>query len=214
MTKNTENIDSSESVPAGEDWFDSWLSTGTVAQRSVDIYGSPNLMADYDQLKRKLDIAEQREKGGVELSNTEQRESTQILEQMEKLYSDWMKSKSTWFIRALSYEETKAINKEADGLEEPGEKATQAEKDEYQQKVEEVNERTDLMAIQQALVRVEDANGSTVMEDITIPQLRNLKAKIGMLQMSRLVQASLVASSQEPNMPVPLSQSNLKNDRA
>lgn len=214
MTKNTENIDSSESVPAGEDWFDSWLSTGTVAQRSVDIYGSPNLMADYDQLKRKLDIAEQREKGGVELSNTEQRESTQILEQMEKLYSDWMKSKSTWFIRALSYEETRAINKEADGLEEPGEKATQAEKDEYQQKVEEVNERTDLMAIQQALVRVEDANGNTVMENITIPQLRNLKAKIGMLQMSRLVQASLVASSQEPNMPVPLSQSNLKNDRA
>ena len=34
-------------VPAGDDWFDSWLSTGTVAQRSVDIYGQPDLLAEY-----------------------------------------------------------------------------------------------------------------------------------------------------------------------
>lgn len=215
MTKNTENIDSSESVPAGDDWFDTWLSTGTVAQRSVDIYGQPDLMGRYEQLQRRLTVAEQIEKSErSELSNTEQRESTVILEEMETLYEDWTKSKTTWFLRALSPEEMKTINKESDGLEEPGEKATQAEKDSYREKVEELNERTDLMAVEKALVRVENVKGDTVMESIDIPKLRALRNKVGQLQMNRLVQASLVASSQEPNMPVPLSRSNSKNDRS
>lgn len=202
-------------VPAGDDWFDSWLSTGTVAQRSVDIYGQPGLLAEYEKLQRKLEVAEQLERSEqVELSNTEQRESTQILEKMEKLYEDWTNSKTTWFIRALSPEEAKEINQEADGLEEPDEKAPAAEKAAYREKVEELNERTDLMAIEKALVRVEDANGRTVMESINLPRLRALRDKVGQYQMNRLVQASLIASSQEPKMPVPLSRSNSKNARS
>src|SRR5690625_6977896 len=54
----------------------------------------------------------------------------------------------------------RSINKEADGLEEPDDNASAAEKAAYREKVEELNERTDLMAIEKALVRVEDAKRS------------------------------------------------------
>lgn len=211
-----DEMSSSTPVPAGDDWFDNWLTTGTVAQRSVDIYGRPDLMAEYDQLQRKLSTAEQieRSENGKELSNTEQRESTVILEQMEKLYDDWSRSKTTWFIRALSADEARTINKESDGIEEPGNDASEADKAAYREQIEELNERTDLMAVETALVRVEDHQGNTVMTSITLPKLRALRDKVGQMQMNRLVQASLVASSQEPSMPVPLSRSNSKTDRS
>ena len=40
-------LEDSSAVPAGDDWFDTWLETGAVAQRSVNIYGRPDLFAKY-----------------------------------------------------------------------------------------------------------------------------------------------------------------------
>ena len=50
MTDTPNPAEDSTAVPAGDDWFDSWLETGTVSQRSVDVYGRPDLYAQYENL--------------------------------------------------------------------------------------------------------------------------------------------------------------------
>ena len=56
---------------------------------------------------------------GPERDLTEMSEANQILEAMEKLYSAWTKSKTTWFIRALNEDEIDSIKEAANFPTEP-----------------------------------------------------------------------------------------------
>lgn len=214
MTENTtpDPIEDSTAVPAGDDWFDSWLETGTVSQRSVDVYGRPDLYAQYEDLERKYAIAKAQEKnGGPERDLTQMSESNQILEAMEKLYSAWMKSKTTWFIRALNEEEIDSIKDAAnfptepkfkDGMAEGAKKEVQAK---YEKEQTRANSQSNFGMVAAALVKVTNSNGDVVKETITPAEVEKMRAKIGDLQILRLVSAAMVASTQEPTMPVPLS---------
>lgn len=221
MTENTAPtpIDDSTPVPAGDDWFDSWLETGTVSQRSVDVYGRPDYYAEYEALERKYAIAQAQEKnGGVERDLTEMSASNQILEAMEDLYSKWMKSKTTWFMRALNEDEIDAARDEANFPTEPKFKDGMAEgaKKEVQAKYERAKTKADAIAnysmVSKSLVKVTNQAGDTVKESITTAEVEKTRAKIGDLQILRLVSAAMVASTQEPTMPVPLSPTNSNDD--
>lgn len=222
MTENTAPtpIDDSTPVPAGDDWFDSWLETGTVSQRSVDVYGRPDLYAQYEDLERKYAIAQAKErKGGPERDLTEMSEANQILEAMEKLYSAWMKSKTTWFMRALNEDEIDEAKEAADFPTEPKFKDGMAEgaKKEVQAKYERAKTKADAVSnysmISKSLVKVTNQAGDTVKEAITAAEVEKMRAKIGDLQIIRLVAAALAASTQEPTMPVPLSPTNSNDDQ-
>ena len=92
--------------PAGEplpidvdDAFDDWLSGASINKRSVEIYAKPGLAAEYEQLERDLERAEEAEKHGAEMGG---RESRQIIERMAELYEEWMASKSVWTVRGVN----------------------------------------------------------------------------------------------------------------
>lgn len=213
---NIDPVNDSQAVPAGDDWFDSWLETGTVSQRSVDVYGRPDLYAQYEDLERKYAIAQAKERqgSGPERDLTEMSEANQILEAMEKLYSAWTKSKTTWFIRALNEDEIDRIKAAANFPTEPKFKDGMAEgakkevRDKYERENSRANSESNFGMVAAALVKVTNSNGDTVKESITPAEVEKMRAKIGDLQILRLVSAAMVASTQEPTMPVPLSPTN------
>lgn len=220
MTENTapNPADDSTAVPAGDDWFDSWLETGTVSQRSVDVYGRPDLYAQYENLERQYAIAQAKEKNGPERDLTEMSASNQILEDMEQLYAAWTKSKTTWYIRALNEDEIDAIKDGIDFPTEPEFKKGMAEgaKKEVQAKFERDKTHAESLAnfgmVSAALVKVTNQAGDVVKESITRDEVKAMRSKIGDLQILRLVAAAMVASTQEPTMPVPLSPTNSNDD--
>ncbi|TSI12629.1 hypothetical protein [Brevibacterium aurantiacum] len=219
MTENSSPTDDSTAVPAGDDWFDSWLETGTVSQRSVDVYGRPDLYAQYENLERQYAIAQAKEKNGPERDLTEMSASNQILEDMEKLYAEWTKSKTTWYIRALNEDEIDAIKDEIDFPTEPQFKSGIAEdaKKKVQAKYEREKTRADAQSnyrmVASALVKVTNQAGDVVKESITANEVEQVRSKIGDLQILRLTAAAMVASTQEPTMPVPLSPTNSNDDQ-
>lgn len=223
MTENTtpDAIEDSTAVPAGDDWFDTWLETGTVSQRSVDVYGRPDLYADYENLERRYAIAQAKEQkgSGPERDLTEMSDSNQILEDMENLYAAWTKSKTTWYIRALNEDEIDAIKDGIDFPTEPEFKKGTAEdaKKKIQAKYERDKSRADAQSnyrmVASALVKVTNLAGDTVKDAITAAEVEQVRSKIGDLQILRLVAAAMVASTQEPTMPVPLSPTNSNNDQ-
>jgi putative ubiquitin-RnfH superfamily antitoxin RatB of RatAB toxin-antitoxin module len=68
------------------------------------------------------------------------------------------------------------------------------------------------LQVAKSLVKVTNQAGDTVKESITASEVEKMRTKIGDLQILRLVQAAMVASTQEPTMPVPLSPTNSNDD--
>lgn len=214
------SIDAGTPVDTGsEDWFSQWLETGTVSQRSVDVYGRPDLYAQYENLERRYAVAKAQEKNGPERDMSEMSESNQILEDMQRLYDDWVKSKTTWFIRALDEDEIDAAKDEADfptepkfknGTAEDAKKKVQAK---YERDLAKANAQANYRMVAKSLVKVINPAGDVVKETITPAEVERMRGKIGDLQILRLVTAAMVASTQEPTMPVPLSPENSNSDQ-
>lgn len=221
MNENTtpEPVEDSAAVPAGDDWFDSWLETGTVSQRSVDVYGRPDYYAQYEDLERKYAIAQAKEKNGPERDLTEMSASNQILEDMEKLYTAWMKSKTTWFMRALNEDEIDEAKEAADFPTEPkfkdgmAEEAKKHVRTKYEKEQTRASSQSNYGMIAAALVKVTNSKDEVVKESITATEVEKMREKIGDLQILRLVSAAMIASTQEPTMPVPLSPTNSNDDQ-
>lgn len=206
----------SEAVPVGDDWFDQWLETGTVAQRSVPIYGRPDLFAKYEDLERRRQIAaevdqEERSLGDSSLAD--------IDEEINALYKQWQESKTVWYIRALQPDEIDQARDEVNFPDEPkpaeGEKELSAEaRREYEREAEAANTRANQIFVARSLVKIENSRGEVVRESITPEQVKVMREKLGDQQILRLVAAAMVAATQEVSIPVPFSQSSSKSDRA
>ena len=206
----------SEAVPVGDDWFDQWLETGTVAQRSVPIYGRPDLFAKYEDLERRRAVAaevdeEERSLGDSSLAD--------IDEEIAALYKQWQDSKTVWYIRALQPDEIDAARDEVNFPDEPkpaeGEKEVSAEaRKEYEREAEAANTRANQILVSRSLVKIENNDGRVVQERITPEQVAVMRAKLGDQQILRLVAAAMVAATQETSIPVPFSRGSSKNDRA
>ena len=194
------------------DIFTQWLNTGTVSQRSIDIYSRPDLFAQYERLERELAVAREVEKAGDRaLGHTG---SAAIEERIEALYQEWQASKMVWFIRALSGEELDRISDESDFPKALGENATDEEKDAHRRKEREANTRSNIKSIVAAVVKIEDAEGNVVRESVTEDEMWAMRDQFGEQQVLKLVTAALVASTSEVAMPVPTSSSNSKENQS
>lgn len=211
MAENAEDQYGTPVTVGEDDWFDQWLETGTVAQRSVPVYGRPDLFARYEDLARQLEVAEQVEQAGEK--SLADSKATDILDQMEALYEQWQASKSVWFIRALRQDEIDAVRDECAFPADLPEKATDEEKRAHERQSNEAQTRANLLLVSRALVKVENPAGETVREHITPEQVGRLREKLGDTQVLRLVGAAMVAATQETTIPVPFSRRNSKSDR-
>lgn len=225
MTEHTDPTLTDDELDVGtpvstddRDWFSGWLEAGTVSQRSLDIYGQPDLYAEYENLDRQYQIAREKEKKGAERDLTETANTTRILEKMEDLYKRWMRSKTTWYIRALSQDEIDAIRDECNFPTEPEFKKGTAEdakrkvEDKYKRDLSKAQSQANFLYVSKALVKVTNPAGDIVKESITPQEVEKLREKVGDLQILRLVGAAMVASSEEPTMPVPLSPESSNSD--
>lgn len=195
-----------ELAPAG-DWFDGWLEHGTVAQRSVDVYGRPDLFAKYEVLARKLEVASAVDAGGEKSLG----ESSTLTDELEALYKEWQESKTTWFIRALNSDEFEAMKDAVGYPDDLAEDASDAEKDAYAKAYRVAEDEANAQLISKAFVRVENPAGDTVATEMTPERVKQIRAKLGDTQILRLVQAAMVALSEDSTIPVPLSRTNSKN---
>lgn len=207
----TGELNVGESVPAGEGWFDQWLNTGTVAQRSVEIYGRPDLFAEFESLERQLSVAKEIEESGDKVLGDTGVET--IEKKMEDLYTEWQKSKTTWFIRALTSSEIEQIRDDCGFPDEPEDEDDKEAQKAYERDTERANTQANHEMVSRALVKVQNPAGETVKETITPAEVEQLHARLGDTQILRLVAAAMVAMTQEVSIPVPLSRKNSKNAR-
>lgn len=207
-----EELNVGEPVPAGDDWFDAWLNTGTVAQRSVEIYGRPDLFAEFEALERQLSVAKEIEESGDKVLGDTGVDT--IEKKMEDLYAEWQKSKTTWFIRALTSSEVEKIKDDCGFPDEIPDDADKDARKEHDKAVEAANTKANHEMVARALVKVQNPSGDTVKDSITPAEVAVLQKKLGDTQILRLVAAAMVAMTQEVSIPVPLSRKNSKDARS
>lgn len=205
------DVNVGESVPVGDDFLDRWLETGTVAQRSVVVYGRPDLFAEYEDLERQLRVAEQAAKGDQSLGETG---VDTIIEEMERVYGEWMESKTTWFIRALTEDEQAEARKAGKFPKDLPDDATEAQKAKHEKQTAEAASRVNCAAISKALVKIENHKGEVVATSITPEQVDRFRQRLGERQMVNLIAASMVASSEDAEIPVPFSRRSSETDRS
>lgn len=239
----TEGFTPEDTTPADfSEAFDEWIAGATVSKRSVPIYGKPGLYAEYEDLERQLEKAqqlgeEQQEMAGSEIGRIQRR--------MEEIYHEWVDSKSTWVVRALNEDEVERIRKQEPELVEPVEptkpKAPEALPDRpsdrqarahtvaqqryeqelveyetkraaYEKELGEFSAEMNLRGIAAAVERIEFANGR-VADGVTVEQVRQMKEKLGTRQITSLVTAAQLAAWSEPEIPAPFSRSSSKDDQ-
>ena len=208
----TGELNVGDAVPAGEGWFDQWLNTGTVAQRSVEIYGRPDLFAEFEALERQLSVAKEIEESGDKVLGDTGVDT--IEKKMEDLYAEWQKSKTTWFIRALTSSEVEKIKDDCGFPDEIPDDADKDARKEHDKAVEAANTKANHEMVARALVKVQNPSGDTVKDSITPAEVAVLQKKLGDTQILRLVAAAMVAMTQEVSIPVPLSRKNSKGARS
>lgn len=205
----------SEAVPVGEDWFDQWLETGTVAQRSVPIYGRPDLFAKYEDLARRRAVEAEIEDEEKSLGDST---LADLDEEIASLYHQWQASKTVWYIRALQPDEIEEIREEVNFPEEPkpgkdeNEVAPEVRR-EYEREAEAANTRANQIFVSRALVKVENNAGDVVQTKISPERVGVMRKKLGDQQILRLQAAAMVAATQEASIPVPFSQNSSKSGR-
>jgi len=215
-----------ESTPVPADFdgsaLDDWIAGGSVAKRSVVVYGRPDLFAEYEQIERDLELlGDDDELGGGERAR--------LIKRRSDLYDEWIASKSTWIIAALTPDQIDACKTREPALVEPAEpvapelakNATDAQKRSHTVKTQEYdaalaayekartefNRELDLRCLAAAVERIDFADGR-VAGAVTVDQLKAMRERMGDLQLTRLVMTATMATMEEPLIPAPFSHSN------
>jgi hypothetical protein len=239
---NDVDLTASEPIPTDfeGDAFDDWIGGATVAKRSVAIYGKPGLYAEYQELERERERIEAENKAGGEMAGSG---LARVDGRMAEIYDEWMESKSTWIVRALDEDQTKAIEAElGDGPLKPDElvkpaplpaKRTEqqakshtlrmqeyeAAKPAYDEAVKEYEAANDEyvtklnLHIIAAAVERIDFANGRVQDSITVERLLSLKKKLGERQLLKLINASQLALLAEPEIHAPFSQDSSETDQ-
>lgn len=230
MSENTPALIESEPVDVAFD-LDAWIDGVSAAQRSVPIYGRPDLFGRYEELQRQITALEHATKGG-EGSVTDQEELAALYAEHDALYEKQRASKTTWYVQALDSDVIAAINAEhpvpdlPPAPAEPAANAPQSVRDKHraalkrhQAKVEKITPKRaeaadarNIALIAAAVVRIADYTDRTVATSVTIDQLRALQGKpFGAIQLGSLLTASFQAKAGEPVIPAPFSPSRPEN---
>lgn len=213
-----------ETIPADFD-FMAWLTSGTVATRTVEIHNDPALVAEFEALDRELKAVERkyaRAGGDAPLDEDDPRPA--ILARMEELADRWDASKSLWTVRALSDDEVQAtFDPEQGGIAVPrqplpplpaqGDKARErfVEKfADWERRNEAANKARRLLIIAAALESIESPQGRRERVDgqpaVTLDELRAMAARPhGETWITKLDKAVTAATKEDGEVPRPTS---------
>lgn len=164
--------------------LDAWIDGSKPTERSVTLVGRGDLMAEAEAVMRRYDIAKQVPEGdrGV---NDESPEA--LAARLEQLHAEMESSRTTWYLHALTPEESKAA---ADAAEKAGEGADQA---------------AHLLA--SAVSKIVMPNGA-VATNVTPAQIAKIRAKLGHQEVMRLMATLSLAMSEEPQIQAPFSRTS------
>lgn len=210
--------------------FDDWIAGATLAHKSLDIYGQPALQAEYEKLTRELEVAKAAAKD-TESALTDESEVDAIEAKLVALYEQWMASKSTWTVRAMPTELAAELSLEHPDQPQPDDVPADATAEAKAQHTEAMkawraaSDARNFAILEQTVVRIEWADGRKVEATfdtdnirvdkpaVTVAQLKQMRSRLGDVQYLRLLQASTLASMQEPVIPAPFLRSSSKTEK-
>lgn len=199
-----------------------WIESGTVARRSVVIYNDPGVVAEFEDVQRRLAIAEQAAKD-PEASVAEESEVAALRERLEALWQRWEDSKSVWTVQALSEEQARLVLESypvPPAPVHPGADASDEEKAAHGARLREwapladaAREERNMAFIAAAVVKVETSRG--VATSVSVEALRKMRARPhGKARTTELLKAVEAATEGDVEVPAPKSPSSSNGDRA
>lgn len=226
----TDDTTTSEALDVDfDDAFDAWLEGGHVARRSVVIYSKPHLYAEFQDLERRM-------RGLVAALGKDVSQSDPEMEALEadyeRVYEQWMASKSTWYVHQLSPEDTKLVTASIPVLEALPKDASDAAKATRARKVEaeqnELNLRTVAVATLQLKIgdkvidlppisKVDEDDPATMkkaLKDVEriVSKLRGMVRTIGDDGVLKIIEAIALAG-RDDEIPAPKSRKPSESDQ-
>lgn len=216
-TLNDDTADLNEPTPVAFD-LDDWIDGGAVTEHSVPIYSRPDLAAVLEDWER-------RRKHAKIVAGDDEALGGESIEDLEAegraIYKQWIESKATWYVRALTPERLDELRAAAN-IPSPipdlksGNEAAKAKHAKRQEKrakeIEAAAGELQLTTIAEAVNRIEGANGSSA-DGVTVEQLRRLRERLGAIQIRGLYNTAMLASLKEPELSPDFSGSTSRSDR-
>lgn len=205
-------------TPASDHFnLDDWLDGIQRTERSVTLYGRPDLLADIDELE-----AQQRQAAAIPEEDRAAGESTggKLQEKIDALYIALDASKLVFRVSFLDDEEQNAIESQVkEDLKADADKAAAAARKEAREKCKRLDITTandiNLMArtmanaaadaVIQREVNIRTIAAAVVSPRLTVDQVRKLYTKVGDSQIALLSKAYSRASNEAPQVTVPKS---------
>lgn len=160
--------------------LDAWIEGSKPTERSITLVGRGDLVAEAEAVLRRLDVAKRIPEGDRGINDDT---PTALEARLEQLYAEMEASRTTWYLHALTPDETKAA-------------AAASEKD------NDVDTTAHLLAA--AVSRIVMPDGS-VAKGVTPAQIVKLRDKLGHQQILRLTATLSQAMSEEPQIQAPFS---------
>ena len=202
------------------DAFDDWIGGASISKRSLVIFGKPGLYARMQELEREYARAVDHHGGEAALGESD---VPRIEAEMEEIVAEWQASKSTWTVRPLSDEQTKAIKAEV-GIEprrpaRPPENAPAGDHATYARKFKtfddaegEYADAVNLRVIVAAVESIKFADGRTT-AGVTLEQLQAMRSALGDVQLQKLINETTLATAEEPVIEAPKSRKSSQADQ-
>lgn len=205
-------------TPGTDDFnLDNWLDGIQRTERSVTLYGRPDLLADIDELEAQLRTAAE-----VPDEDRSMGESSggKLQEKIDALYVALDASKRVFRVSFLDDEEQNAIQEEVKkDLKAEADKAAAAARQEAKEKCRrmEITTANDVNTIARTManaaadkviereVSIRTIAAAVVSPKLTVEQVRKLYTKVGDAQISLLSMAYTRASNEAPQVTVPKS---------
>lgn len=202
-----------------DDAFGDWLKGAGVAQQSVAIHSKPHLMGQFQELERRAKLEQ-----GIAAQDASQADeadmSPALKAEYEALYAEWMASKSTWYVRALSDKDRALINAPTPHFDPLPDDATDDDKKARRAAVEKAQTDLNLRTIAVATVRIVFGDERVVhmppvesLEGLlaAAEKLRPMITQVGERAGLDLMEAVATATQGEADIPAPKSLTPSRN---
>lgn len=202
-----------------DDAFGDWLKGAGVAQHSIAIHSKPHLLAQFQELERRAKLEQ-----GIAAQDASQADeadmSPALKAEYEALYEEWMASKATWYVRALSDKDRALINATTPFFESLPDDASDEDRKARRAAVEEAQTDLNLRTIAMATVRIVFGDDRVVhmppIESVdalaaAAEKLRPMVVQVGERAGLDLMEAVAQATAGEADIPAPKSLTPSRN---
>jgi len=211
----------SESTPIVTDFdteFEAWLEGADLPQRSVVIYSKPQLFSTIQDLRRRRENLEKAIGKDASQGDTELDE---LAADEESVYAEWMASKSTWFVHALSDDQKTLVREGIPTFKRLPEDAPDADKAKLARQIEAAQVEANLRTVAVATIKIELHD-----KTLELPKIENVKdlervanklramvKKIGDESVLKLIIAIGEAAENSEEIAVPKSRKQSESDQ-